>query len=101
MKSLYNQVFDEILIDLDFDKETIKLYRDAARHFVKFVSGREGIAKVVQFTALEIKFMYGCDVNGMEKRSCRCCSCGLAFAGGPWPRERISFYCGRSSFDWG
>ena len=63
MKSLQNQFFDEILIDLDFDKETIKLYREAARSFVKFTEGREGIPKVVQFAALEIKFMYGCDVE--------------------------------------
>ena len=62
-KSLQNQLFDEILIDLDFDKETIKLYREAARSFVKFTEGREGIPKVVQFAALEIKFMYGCDVE--------------------------------------
>ena len=62
-KSLQNQLFDEILIDLDFDKETIKLYREAARAFVKFTEGREGIPKVVQFAALEIKFMYGCDVE--------------------------------------
>ena len=62
-KSLQNQLFDEILIDLDFDKETIKLYREAARSFVKFTEGREGIPKVVEFAALEIKFMYGCDVE--------------------------------------
>ena len=62
-KSLQNQLFDEILIDLDFDKEAIKLYREAARSFVKFTEGREGIPNVVQFAALEIKFMYGCDVE--------------------------------------
>ena len=63
MKSRHNQSFDETLIDLDFDKEAIELYRESATHFVKFVSGREGVPKVVEFTALEIKFMYGCDVE--------------------------------------
>ncbi len=50
-QSLHNQAFDEILMDLDFDKEAIELYRDLAIHFVKFVSGREGLTKAIDYTA--------------------------------------------------
>ena len=62
-QSLHNQAFDEILMELDFDEEAIRLYRDLARHFVKFVSGRDGLQKVIAYAALELKYMFGCDIE--------------------------------------
>ncbi len=50
--SLHNQAFVPIVMDLDFDQDTVELYRGLARHFVKHVSGREGLSKIVEFSAL-------------------------------------------------
>jgi hypothetical protein len=62
-KSLSNQAFDPIVMDLEFDKDMVNLQWELAIHFVKYFSGREVLSKIVEHAALDIKYMFGCDVD--------------------------------------
>ena len=62
-KSLQNQAFDGIIMDLDFDKDTVKAYRELGKYFVKDVTSRQGVSKVIEYAALELKYMLGCDIE--------------------------------------
>ena len=55
-KSLPNQNFEAIILNLEFDKGSIQSYRDLARHFAKFKSGWGGLTKVIEYAELELKY---------------------------------------------
>ncbi len=50
-------------MDLKFDKDMVKLYRELAKHFVIYVSGREGLSKIVKYSELELKYMFDWNVD--------------------------------------
>jgi hypothetical protein len=54
-KSLQNQTFDATIMDLEFDNDAVKSYKDLGKFFVKDVDSQEGLAKVIEYSAQELK----------------------------------------------
>ncbi len=63
LQSLQNQSFDAIVMDMDFDKDMVKKYSELAKDSKKVSTRRQGLSKIFEYSALELNYMLGCDVE--------------------------------------